>query len=235
MKWQQAAAVLTTILAIAGVVTYSDLFGVLLDLKGINYTYTGDINCSTTCESYINVTTSYWRICFAHYNDTKFENETLFKKVSRSRTLHVNLNNVDNVITTNPKVEVDWMVPARSGWRDIKDGDCWDRGKINKIKLVGHKHASQTIKWSFITGDYVDIDPEWVGNPFLGEKNITYKGVKYSKETYEIEVPNKCLDYISEEFYNETLGMLQQNITCPEYGTLFRNQSILTKIGVKIK
>ncbi|MDX1278556.1 DNRLRE domain-containing protein [Oceanihabitans sediminis] len=165
MKWQQAAAILTVILAGAGVITYSDLFGVLFNLTGMEYNYTGDITCGETCVSYINVTTSYWRVCFAGYNDTKYENETLFKKVSRSRTLHVNLDKVENVVTTEPRVPVDWLVPARGAgnWRPIQDGDCWERGKINKIKLVGHKDMEQTVKWSFLLDEYVDIDPGWFG------------------------------------------------------------------------
>ena len=163
MKWQTAALIITIALASTGVVTYTDLYGVLFQLSGVESTYTGDQFCGTDCDSYINVTTSYWRICFAGYDDTKYENETLFKKMSRSRTLHVNLDNVDNVISTKPRVEVDWFVPARGkgNWRPIEDGDCWDRGKVNKIKLVGHKQPWETVKWSFLIEDYVDIDPLW--------------------------------------------------------------------------
>ena len=148
-----------------GGATYTDLFGSLFQLEGMNYTFTGDQTCGETCDSYINVTTTYWRVCFDDYTDTKYENETLFKKVSRSRTLHVNLANVDNVVSTSPRVEVDWMVPARGAgnWRPLENGDCWDRGKVNKIKLVGHKDPTQYVKWSFIIGDEVDIDPVWAG------------------------------------------------------------------------
>ena len=182
MRWQQAAVILSLIMVSMGTVTYTDIFGVLFQLTGMTTTDSGDsmvVNGVGT--AYINVTTSYWRICFAGYDDTKYENETLFKKVSRGRTLHVNLDHVDNVISTEPRIEVDWLVPARGkgNWRDIKDGDCWDRGKTNKIKLVGH-NITKTVKWSFVTGDLVDIDPYWVvptyGNVYFSMENFTIEG-----------------------------------------------------------
>ncbi len=141
------------------------LFSALFLLTGVSYTHSGDIVCDEECEVYINVTTSYWRICFDNYNNTKYEDETLFKKRTRSRTLHVNLDHVDNIISTEPRIEVDWLVPARGkgNWRPIKGGDCWERKKNNRIKLIGHKESSQTIKWNFILGDKIDIDPIFYG------------------------------------------------------------------------
>ncbi len=175
MKWQQIKKYL--IGSSIGIVT---LFSALFLLTGVDYTYTGDIECEETCESYINVTTTYWRMCFDSYEGTKYEDETLFKKQTRSRTLHVNLDKVDNIISTEPEVVVDWMVPTYGKkWRPIKNGDCWERGKVNKIKLVGHKEADQTVKWSFDLGDKVNVDPLWIGNTnslFIDSGKI---GLKY--------------------------------------------------------
>lgn len=139
----------------------------------MEYSHSGDIVCGAECSSYVELNTSYWRVCFAGYNGTKYENETVFKKVSRSRTIHANLDKVENIITTQKLmpngswfpygISVDWNVPARGkgNWRPIKDGDCWERGKVNKIELKGHKNPEDTIKWSFGLEDYVDIDPVW--------------------------------------------------------------------------
>ncbi len=160
MKWQDVKKLLIGG-SVVGIVT---LFSALFLLTGVSYTHSGDIECGEVCESYINITTTYWRICFDSYDDTKYENETLFKKQTRSRTLHVNLDKVDNIIHTEPEVEVDWLVPTYGNkWRPIKNGDCWDRGKVNKIKLVGYKEPTQTVKWSFDVGDKVNIDPVWYG------------------------------------------------------------------------
>ena len=182
MRWQDAALILSIILVSMGTVTYTDVFSVLFNLNGVTYTDSGDSMVENDIgTAYINVTTTYWRMCFAHYNDTKYENETLFKKVSRGRTLHINLDHVDNVISTEPRIEVDWLVPARGrgNWRDVKDGDCWDRGKTNRIKLVGY-NITKTVKWSFVTGEYVDIDPYWVvptyGNVHFSMENFTVDG-----------------------------------------------------------
>ena len=182
MKWQTIALWLTGLILIGGTVTYVDLFSGLFELTGISYTHSGDIVCGETCESYINVTTTYWRICFAGYENTKYENETLFKKRSRSRTLHVNMDNIDSIISTEPRVEVDWLVPTYGKkWRPIKDGDCWDRLKTNKIKLVGHKESSQTVKWNFKAG-YVEIDPKWVG---IKEKKLIKTEYTYNTKLEE--------------------------------------------------
>ncbi len=183
MKWQEVAIILITVAGAAGFVSYVSLFGALFELTGMDYSYTGDINCINTCESYINVTTSYWRICFEHstpdqtayiQGKSRLEKTTiaehpetiLFKKSVYGRTLWVNLNNVDNIISTNPRVEVDWLVPTYGKrWRPLRDGDCWERGKVNKIKIVGHKSPVQTVKWSFILDEEkMNIDPLWVGN-----------------------------------------------------------------------
>lgn len=170
VRWQDVAKYLT------GGVGIIALFSALFLLTGVSYTHSGDIYCDEICESYINVTTKYWRICFDNYNGTKYEAETLFKKQTRSRTLHVNLDHVDNIIQTEPKVEVEWLVPARGkgNWRPIKGGDCWERGKNNRIKLVGHKEKAQNVKWSFILGDKVDIDPEWIGSNYTIDGDKVY-------------------------------------------------------------
>ena len=60
MKWQTIALWLTGLILIGGTVTYVDLFSGLFELTGVNYTHSGDIVCGETCESYINVTTTYW-------------------------------------------------------------------------------------------------------------------------------------------------------------------------------
>ena len=206
MKWQDAAAILVVLIGIGGAIGYSDLFGVLFELTGVEYTYTGDQVCGDTCESYINVTTSYWRVCFNHYNGTKYEDETLFKKVSRSRTLHVNLDNVDNVVSTDPRIEVDWMVPTYGkNWRPLKDGDCWERKKVNRIKLVGHKEEWQDVKWTFamedpFNSDYnIDIDPKW-GSMDL--ELLLFEDAIYSEE--ELDAADSWGEPLEQDYVNST-------------------------------
>lgn len=92
----------------------------------------------------------------------------IYKKARWGRKLWINLDKISNIISTDPdqNVYVEWLVPARgkNNWRPIKDGDYWSRLKRpNRIKLIGHKSMYDTIKWNFKTGDYVDIDPVWVG------------------------------------------------------------------------
>lgn len=158
MKWQEAALILTALLVVGGAVTYTNLFGVLFQLSGVAYTNSGDIVCGTECESYINVTTSYWKICFSHYGD----NDVLFRDAV-ANTLYVNLNKVNNIISTNPPVPVDWYVKSSDEFVPIYDGYCWERRQNNEMKLMGHKNKADTVKWSFAVDEYVDIDPTWEG------------------------------------------------------------------------
>lgn len=203
MKWQTIALWLMGIIAVGGIVTYVDLFSGLFELTGITYTHSGDVVCASHCESYINITTTYWRICFASYNNTKYEDEILFKKRSRSRTLHVNLDKVSNIISTNPEVQVDWLVPTYGKkWRPIKDGDCWDRLKTNKIKIIGHKEPEQTVKWGFNVNGYVDIDPKWIGEEVIDSGPIT---VAIINGTPEIRILNQSyIDKHIEWYFNYT-------------------------------
>jgi len=222
MKWQQVAVILTAILIGGGVITYTDLFGALFNLTGVEATYTGDSYCAEECESYINVTTSYWRICFAHYDETKYQDKTLFKKSNRGRTLHVNLDKVDNIISTFPRVKVDWLVPARGAgnWRPIKDGDCWERKKINQIKLVGHKDLDETIKWNFNVDKYISIDPLWISSldavSFEKDACVEYRDFVY---TESIPIDEIILKNGSIETIYEYKDITEER--CVEYADVF--------------
>lgn len=212
LKWQDVAKILMVIGLSTGLITYSDLLGTLFQLKGINYVHSGDVPCGTICESYINVTTTYWRVCFAHYNGTKYEDEIMFKKVSRSRTLHINLDMITNVVTTEPDIPVDWLVPARGigNWRPLQSGDCWDRGKVNKIKLVGYKKPFQTVKWTLKTGNYLEIDPLWTGGNVTIIDPVSNSSWARNS-TYNFKVETCCFGVACDGinltlYYNETYG-----------------------------
>lgn len=233
--WQKIAVLLTGLIAVGGV-TYFSLFGGLFQLDGVNATYSGDIECGFDCESYINVTTKTWTVCFEHpsssqkilypnkagtLNQTTIgeTNAVLYKKSRTGTNLWVNLNNVSNIVSTNPYIQVDWLVPTTGGkWRPIKDGDCWNTGKINQIKLVGHKNLTQTVKWSFnltAKGEGVSIDPTWKGITFL----YTVRDTTYNGQPAKQIVLNLTQDY--------NLSTLKGTYNKPE--SFFLNRT-LTKV-----
>ena len=220
VSWQKISKYLAGSVGIVG------LFAALFLLTGISYVHTGDIECGEICESYINITTSYWRICFENPSDAQRIYEpgvyslqrttigespdtVLYKKSTRGRTLWVNLNNVNNIISTNPDVIVDWLVPARGAgnWRPIKSGDCWERKKNNRIKLVGHKDKSQTVKWSFDIGDKVEIDPLWIGESKLGSLSIKTRDSKNLLE-YKTDFANLNITLLKNDSnnFNKTIN-----------------------------
>ena len=231
VRWQTVAKLLG-----GGSIGLISLFAYLFLLTGISYTYTGDSVCDKlVCEAYINVSTTYWRTCFEHTKETQkvylsynsvyggsnekltpfIYNElesqpVLYKKSTRGRTLWVNLNKVDNIISTEPPISVDWLVPARGkgNWRNIKDGDCWDRLKTNKIKLVGYPKEAQVIKWSFELGE-VSIDPIFISWDFTYEKlSKKEKVYDYTTVQKEIKCDAKNLSCTKSIFYNETTRTL---------------------------
>ncbi len=221
MKWLTIATILGGGTGIIALFTY------LFLLAGINYSYTGDSVCDELeCTAYINVNTSYWEICFSHYNNTKYEDETLFKKRTRSRTLHINLDKVSNIIYTDPPILVTWYVKTVKRyanhkdeygyWRLLKDGDCWRRNaKPNKNKLIGHPSKGQIIKWSFELGDKVSIDPIW----------ISYKYI-YENLSRQVPIYREDLILVKEDcFTNITTSSIQCN---PAY-----NYTTKTLIGYK--
>lgn len=205
MKWQEASKLLI------GQVTIIGLFVVLFMLSGVNYTHSGDKVCDgLECEAYVNVTTSYWNFEFEHlspnqmiylpedledftgplrrYNvsDLNFT-PVLYKKSRRGRKLWVNLDGVDRIMNIDHPIPVDWLVPARGkgNWRPIKEGDTWNRLKINENKLIGHPTDGKIIKWSFELGE-ISIDPRWISykNVYKNESN---KIPIYSEEIIEVE------------------------------------------------
>ncbi len=225
MKWQTASLILTSILIASGVVTYTDLFVVLFQLTGVNATHSGDMYCKEICPTYINITTSYWNIGFEStkpnqgiYIDVgdgkltkttmkEYPNTVLYKKWRYGRKLWVNLNNINSIISTNPVVQVEWLVPARGkdNWRPIKDGDSWERGKINKIKLIGHKKEWQTVKWEAEMGEYLTIeDPLWISGVEVGGKIVKEVCTPIYKD---------WIEYIP-HYKNCTTTCTEKNVSC---------------------
>ena len=48
------------------------IFMMVMNLTGATETHTGDIFCTYNCTSYVNITLTYWRVCFD--NDFEFVN-----------------------------------------------------------------------------------------------------------------------------------------------------------------
>ena len=58
-------------------------------------------------------------------------------------------------------------VPARSGWREIKTGDCVERGETNKFRIHGFAKEPIRVKWNVYWNsaysEGINIDPYWLG------------------------------------------------------------------------
>ena len=79
----------------------------LLNLAGISYSFDEDKLCSD-CFSEIRVNSTYWEIKAEHAGNK----DVVFKKLNRSRTLWVNLDKIDELVDTVPKIKTEILVPA---------------------------------------------------------------------------------------------------------------------------
>ena len=230
MKWQDVNKKLVALFG-AGGIGVIGLFSYLFLLAGTEYTYSGDSVCDgLECSAYINVTESYWSVCFEHTSpgqNVYFSNEEFFgntnlnkityseipveiqpaiyKKSTRGRTLWVNIYKIDQVMKTDPELPVEWYVATTKKyanhsdkfgyWREIKDGDCWDRTGINKNKFIVRAEEGAKIKWNFNVGE-IEIDPVWTSYNYIYDQ-ISYQEANYSKQKINVTEPiyeTKCVE-----------------------------------------
>ena len=166
IKWQELAKK-----GAYGSISLAVVLAFILNFSGISdVQYSPDMYCAEECESYVNFTTRYWEFCFENGGDK----DLIYKKVSRGRRLWINMDKIDELVTTDPTIRVDLQVPARGrgNWRDMKSGDCLKRTTKSqplpvRLKLLGSKDITQDVKWSFIMDHAlmkpIDIDPVWKG------------------------------------------------------------------------
>lgn len=126
---------------IGGSTSVFALLSLIVMLSGVSYTYSGDSYVvDGKGEAYVNITTTYWRICF---------NESM------------------KFVETYPDVKTELYVPGVGGkWRLFNPAtDCIERGKINRFKIIGY-NITQTTEWTFGMDNWyypkVDIDPYWI-------------------------------------------------------------------------
>ena len=210
MKWQIASKELISIGSALGIVGF---FSIIFMLSGMSHTDSGDsyqYDCDRgiCADAYINVSTTYWNYEFEHLSPSQYIylptdlrdfdgklkrykvsdlnfTPVLYKKATYGHKLWANLDAINMIVDTQPNIGVEWLVPARGkdNWRPVKEGDTWDRGIINKIKLLAYNIPKNTIvKWSFILGD-LDIDPFWFPNDNISEREYSYT---YTNKTIEV-------------------------------------------------
>ena len=147
----------------------------------MSYSTPGDIICGNDCYSEIQVNSTYWEVRVEHAGE---DVPVIFKKQTRSRTLWINLDKINEVVTTDPYVHIELMVPTISKYatfkhpeygylRPVKDGDGLIERKNqyrpngDKFYIHGTKEATQTVKWGMNIDDlfleHVNLDPIWFG------------------------------------------------------------------------
>lgn len=174
-RWQKIPSY-----AAGGMIGLVALIILSLNLAGMEYNLPPDIICSIDCYSKIEVNSTYWEIKVEHSGNQP----VMYKKVSTSRTLWVNLDKINNIIPTDPPVEVEILVPTnRRAWatvdheefgllRPLKDGDALIKRQNQRYNpngdwfvIHGTKLPYQTVKAGFelasgLSEDII-IDPKW--------------------------------------------------------------------------
>ncbi len=170
VKWQTGA--------VGSVVSLFFLLGLLLNLSGVSWSDDGDKVC-TDCFSEIRINSTYWevRVTFERPDE-----DLVFKKRTRSRTLWINLHKIDELVTTDPQVKVDILVPTNriafteinheeyGRLRFLKEGDTLIRRSSSKrpgpSRIILHgQDINQVVKWNFDLEHFllqdINIDPIW--------------------------------------------------------------------------
>ena len=175
IKWQQ---VLTY--GGSGTISLFVLLMLITNLSGMTVSDDGDKVC-INCYSEIKIFSTYWEIKVENAGDKP----VIFKKRTRSRTLWINLDKIEEFITTDPQVKVEILVPTNriartkinhedyGRLRDLKSGDTLihrnkkSRPQPSRIILHAEKDVLDTVKWSFNLDHWlmqeIDIDPIWFG------------------------------------------------------------------------
>jgi len=135
---------------ISGGVTIFGVFVAISMLTGITITSNGDIYCENKCDIFVNITTTYWNICF---NTTKFE------------PLYFDKEPLDYEV---------YVPAAGNNWRYLKAGDCITRGKINRFKIVVEKKKWETIKYGVKVGEE-NLDPYLYSANVIIKNGTTYE------------------------------------------------------------
>lgn len=230
VKWQSIAGL--------GTVSIFLLLAGLLNLSGMDYTVPPDIVC-TDCWSQIPVNSTYWEVKAEHAGPDK---DIMFKKMSRSRTLWVNLDRITEFVLTSPQIEVEILVPTVKRYatikhpefgylRPIKDGDSLiarkNKYNPNGDRFVIHgKTGGRTIKWGLTLEDFlmedIDFDPLWES-----PESCTFEN-QYTRMTV-----SPCVDYdwygnFEQEWEIENKMVSQQ---CVNISFLFEKQITKTYVG----
>src|SRR3990167_7673302 len=206
-KWQ--------VLAVSSISIATLLFG-LFTLAGMSVSDDGNKAC-IDCYSEIKVNATYWQVNVENAGAFK---DAVFRK-SSAHVLYVNLDKIDEIASTDPKIHIDILVPTTKAYatinhpkygylRPIKSGDSLIKrnSKSNpnpsRIILHGQKEAWQTVKWSFKIEDAliqdIDIDPVWEA---ISE--------------YEFELIEKCeYDFWQEPIYITAINNITTTI-CSDF------------------
>ena len=182
------------------------IFAAVLMLTGTEITTSGDVFCSENCELYVNITSTYWEVCFS---DTEFE------------PLYFNQTPIDYEV----------FVPTRGAgnWRPIKVGDCIKRKNKynylpNRFLINITKESWQTLKYGVEFGS-VDIDPFLFSSNVKIIDDVTYE--KLCIKQYQKKIINTP--------YTTMSVCDKSNLSCKPFEiTKWNNTIIEEEVGCKL-
>ena len=230
LKWQDIAKY-----GAGGAVSVFFFLALLTNLSGIsNIQDSGNQTCLKNCESYVNFTSTYFEFCFERGGDK----DLIYKKVSTSRRLWVNMDKVNYLVPTNPQIPISLQVPAlgKNNWRDLKEGDCLKRTTQDnplpiRLKIIGTKEATQTVKWGFSLDSWLTeeiyIDPVWNG---LTEIKDCYDIQSIRLETISYKCEKEIVDGVIDPITKLNVTFTKSvEITCYTEETQYINSTICSE------
>ena len=241
MKWQSILSYST-----GGTIGILLLLTGILNLSGISYSVSEDIFC-TECYSEIKINSTYWEIKVEHAEDK----DIIFKKFSRSRTLWINLDKIDEFLVTEPRVKTEILVPATSSTatikhekygylRNLKDGDVLISRGQDRFVIYGNKPINLTVKWSFNIDDSlikaIKIDPTWYGLKVTYLQDCSTKRERQNLPIYSLCSINQIVNYQDNITFSSYSFVHIYNFTCQtdEYINII-NTTTCRDVGVELE
>ena len=247
IKWQQ---ILTY--ASSGTIGLLSLIVLIANLSGMSWSDDGNKTC-IDCYSEIRVNSTYWEIKVENAGDKPL----VFRK-TLSPVLYINLDKINELVTTNPPIKTEILVATTSKFatqknedygylRPLKSGDIlihrYSKSIPSESRFIIHGINVKTIvKWNFDLESFyfkdINIDPYWFGISIESLKSCYNEIYEEKVLNYDLEIiflnETFCQDFpINKSCSNKVIQNFTRRINVQE-STIIKSREICSIIGIEI-
>ena len=236
----------------SGLVGLAFILAGILNLSGMSYSFDGNKTC-TDCYSEIRVNSTYWEIKVENAGDKPI----VFRK-TLSPVLYINLDKIDELVTTNPPIKTEILVGTTSKFtiqkheeygylRPLKSGDTlihrYSKSNPSESRFILHgANVSTIVKWNFDLESFyfkdINIDPTWFGILINDLKSCYNESYEEKITTYDTEnilmYENSCVDSpLNLSCSKKAVGSYENKINIKQ-NIVTKSKEICNIIGMEI-